>query len=89
MNTKKQQYRAIKYIWNPEWIGEEAFKKELKCAQQACISEILTDYGMDQETLLTESQLKLTALHVTKYAQCKVIKHMDNCYTKVIMEVLL
>lgn len=40
-----QDYRAIKYVWNEEWIGKDAYQKELLCAKQACISDIVTDWA--------------------------------------------
>ena len=89
ITPKKQLYRAIKYVWNPEWIGEEAFKKEVLCAQQACVSDILMDYSQDLDSPLTESQAKLTVLHIQKYGQTKIEKHIDRCYSKVSIEVLL
>lgn len=89
MNAKKQLYRAIKYVWNPEWIGEEAFKKEVLCAQRACVADIIMDYSQDLASELSDAQLKLTTLHISKYGQCKVEKHIDRCYSKVSIEVLL
>lgn len=89
MNTNKQLYRAIKYVWKSEWIGEEAFKKELLCAQQACVSDILTDYSQDQSATLSDPQIQLTVLHIQKYGQCKVENVGDRCYVKVSIEVLL
>ena len=83
MNQPKQTYRAIKYVWNPEWIGEEAFKKEVLCAQQACVADIIVDYSQDLNYELSDAQLKLTTLHIQKYGQCKVEKHIDRCYSKV------
>lgn len=89
MNLQKQKYRAIKYVWNPEWIGEDAFKNEVAAAQRACIADILMDYSQDLDTQLSDAQLKLTTLHIQKYGQCKVEKHIDRCYSKVSIEVLL
>lgn len=89
MNPTKQKYRAIKYVWKAEWIGEEAFKKEVLCAQQACVSDILTDYSQDQSATLSEAQIKLTVMHIQKYGQCKVENVGDRCYVKVSIEVLL
>ena len=89
MNPSKQKYRAIKYVWNPEWIGEDAFKKEVLAAQRACVADILMDYSQDLNTELSDAQLKLTSMHISKYGQCKVEKHIDRCYSKVTIEVLL
>lgn len=89
MNPTKQKYRAIKYVWNPEWIGEEAFKNEVLAAQRACVADIIMDYSQDLNAELSDAQLKLTTLHIQKYGQCKVEKHIDRCYSKVSIEVLL
>lgn len=89
MNQIKRTYRAIKYVWNPEWIGEEHFNAELKAAKAVCILEIIDDWCQDQGVTPTESQQKLTAMHINKYGQCTVQKHIDKCYTKVILEVQL
>lgn len=89
MNQQKQKYRAIKYVWNPEWIGEDAFKNEVLAAQRACIADIIMDYSQDLDTKLSDAQLKLTTLHIQKYGQCKIEKHIDRCYSKVTIEVLL
>lgn len=89
MNTTKQNYRAIKYVWNPEWIGEEAFKNEVLAAQRACVADIIMDYSQDLGCEMSDAQLKLTTLHIQKYGQCKVEKHIDRCYSKVSIEVLL
>ena len=89
MNQQKQLYRAIKYVWNPEWIGEEAFNKEVLAAQRACVADIIMDYSQDIDRQLSDGELKLTTLHIQKYGQCKVVKHIDRCYSKVSIEVLL
>lgn len=83
----KQHYRAIKYIWRAEWIGEDAHKKELIAAQKACVADILSDYSIDCETPLTEPEIKLLILHIKKYSQCSVIHTGDRCYVKVLLEV--
>lgn len=85
----KQLFRSVKYVWNKEWIGKEAFDAELKCAQQACLAEIIADYYLDKDTPPTKAQVELTALHVKKYGTSKVILNVDHCYTKVILEVYL
>lgn len=89
MNQQKQLYRAIKYIWNPEWIGKDHFEAELKVAKAACILEIVDDWCLDHEIKPTEAQQKLTAMHINKYGQCTVQKHVDTCYSKVLLEVML
>lgn len=86
--SKKQLYRAIKYVWKPEWIGEDAHKKEIIAAQQACCSEILTDYKLDC-TSFTQSDAELTISFIKKYAQCTILNLHDHCYMKVILEVML
>lgn len=85
----KQLYRAIKYVWNPEWIGDDAFKSEIKAAKAACIAEVLTDWVQDHDINTTEAQQKLTAMHIAKYADFKVFMHIDKCYSKVLLEVML
>lgn len=89
MNADKQLYRAIKYVWNPEWIGKEAFQEELKVAKAACIAEVVFDWVQDHDINPTEAQQKLTAMHIAKYANFKVYMHVDRCYSKVILEVML
>lgn len=86
---EKQLYRAIKYVWNPEWIGEEAFKAELKIAKAACIAEVVCDWVQDHDIDPTEAQQKLTAMHIAKYAEFKVYMRIDKCYTKVLLEIML
>ena len=85
----KQLYRAIKYVWSEEWIGKEANDNEIQAALRACTAEIVADYGTDQERILTEPQVKLTAMHIEKYGHAKVIRHIDHCYDKVLLEVYL
>lgn len=88
MTPQKQIYRAIKYVWDPKWIGDEAYKNETKAAQQACVSDILMDYQQDVGDL-SEAQIRLTIAHIKKYAQVSVINIGDRCYRKVQVEVLL
>ena len=85
-NPKKQTYRAIKYVWNKEWIGEDAFQKELICAKQACISDVVQDWSLDQKVEPTESQVRLTINHVAKYGTFTASR-IDRCYTKCILEI--
>lgn len=86
MNQGSGNFRAIKYVWNKEWIGEDAFQKELLCAKQACVSDVVTDWIQDQKVQPTEAQIKLTVNHVAKYASFRAVK-VDSCYTKCILEV--
>ena len=86
MSQDSGNYRAIKYVWNKEWIGEGAFQNELVCAKQACVSDVVTDWIQDQEVPPTEAQVKLTVNHVAKYASFRAVK-VDRCYTKCILEV--
>lgn len=88
MIETKNMYRAIKYIWNKEWIGEEAFHKELLCAKQACISDLVSDWALDQKVKPSEGQIKLTVNHVAKYGTFKAVQ-IDRCYTKCILECIL
>lgn len=88
MTPKKQIYRAIKYVWDPKWIGDDAYKKEIEAAQRACCSDILLDYQQDVGNL-SEAQVTLTVAYIKKYAQCTVINIGDRCYRKVQLEVLL
>ena len=83
----KQHYRAIKYVWKAQWIGEEAYKKELIAAQQACVADIVTDYTVDCESPLSDADIRLTILHIKKYAQCSVVHTSDRCYVKVLLEI--
>lgn len=85
----KQLYRAIKYVWSKEWIGEKANDEEVQCALRACTAEIISDYGTDHDKILTEPEVRLTAIHIKKYGQAKVIRHVDHCYDKVMLEVYL
>lgn len=87
MNNQKKHYRAIKYVWNPEWIGKEHFEAEIKAAKGACIADIVIDWAQDHDITPTESQQKLTAMHIMKYGDFKVFMHVDRCYSKVILEV--
>lgn len=88
MIKAKNMYRAVKYIWNKEWIGEEAYQKELLCAKQACISDITQDWVQDQEFAPSEAQIKLTVNHVAKYGTFRAVV-IDRCYTKCILECIL
>lgn len=83
----KGNYRAIKYVWNPEWIGTEGHKAEILAAKRACISEIASDWAQDQEVEPTEAQIKLTIMHISKYASCTV-QRIDNCYSKVMVAIM-
>ena len=64
MISGKNMYRAVKYVWNKEWIGDDAYQKELLCAKQACISDLVSDWMQDQDLTPTESQITLTVHHV-------------------------
>ena len=88
MNPKKNVYRAIKYVWDPKWIGDDAYKKEIEAAQRACCSDILLDYQQDVGDL-SEAQIRLTVAYIKKYAQCSIFNIGDRCYRKVQVEVLL
>lgn len=87
MINPKQHHRAIKYVWNPEWIGKSAFDSEVKAAKAACIADIVEEWAYDQDIHPTEAQEKLTVQHIAKYASCKVELHIDRCYSKVIVEI--
>ena len=87
LDNKKQHYRAVKYVWNPEWIGKEHFDVELKAAKGACIADIVVDWCQDHDVMPTDAQQKLTAMHIMKYGSFKVFLHNDRCYTKVLLEI--
>lgn len=87
MPTSKQHYRAIKYVWKPEWIGDEAYKKELLVAQQACVADIMADYSVDCTSHLSDADIKLTILHIKKYSQCSIVHTSDRCYVKILLEI--
>lgn len=84
---QKKHYRAIKYVWNPEWITKEHFETEVKAAKAACVADIVLDWAQDHDINPTESQQKLTAMHIMKYGEFKVLLRIDRCYSKVILEI--
>lgn len=88
MINGKNMYRAVKYVWNKDWIGEEAYQKELLCAKQACISDMVQDWTQDQDPTPSEAQIKLTVNHVAKYGMFRV-SVVDHCYTKCMLECML
>lgn len=88
MIKNKQLYRAIKYVWRPEWIGDEAYKAEILAAQQACCSDIVMDYQQDCTTF-TQADVNLTISFIKKYGQCTIQNINDRYYMKVILEVTL
>lgn len=87
MLVRERHYRAIKYVWKPEWIGKEAHEKEVLAAQQACIADIVSDFSIDCESRLSDAEIRLVIIHIKKYSQCTIINYGDHCYIKIKVEV--